>query len=291
MQPRSNIFASGMSRRYYSSRIVKRKVHTRHKHETKEKVQATEGREEGDSMMKEGKGRSDVDSEHTGHNESKLGDDDYSKTVRRMLASDDLSPILRKTLEKELQQIESESASLKGGSRKRFGSFKRNSMDNTDVSSNHSHKVDSVKTESQELDQVDKVDKALEELMKDYGTPRFLLPIVRNILQKSKWSQKSGPESVSSKAKISESTSSKAESTSSKAESTSSKAESTSSKAESSSKSTATEAESTSNQTASAKESQNTFESSTTGDSNEADSSESNRFSNIFVYIAYSFHS
>ena len=291
MQPRSNIFASGMSRRYYSSRIVKRKVHTRHKHETKEKVQATEGREEGDSMMKEGKGRSDVDSEHTGHNESKLGDDDYSKTVRRMLASDDLSPILRKTLEKELQQIESESASLKGGSRKGFGSFKRNSMDSTDVSSNHSHKVDSVKTESQELDQVDKVDKALEELMKDYGTPRFLRPIVRNILQKSKWSQKSGPESVSSKAKISESTSSKAESTSSKAESTSSKAESTSSKAESSSKSTATEAESTSNQTASAKESQNTFESSTTGDSNEADSSESNRFSNIFVYIAYSFHS
>ena len=284
MQPRSNIFASGMSRRYYSSRIVKRKVHTRHKHETKEKVQATEGREEGDSMMKEGKGRSDVDSEHTGHNESKLGDDDYSKTVRRMLASDDLSPILRKTLEKELQQIESESASLKGGSRKGFGSFKRNSMDNTDVSSNHSHKVDSVKTESQELDQVDKVDKALEELMKDYGTPRFLRPIVRNILQKSKWSQKSGPESVSSKAKISESASSKAESTSSKAESTSSKAES-------SSKSTATEAESTSNQTASAKESQNTFESSTTGDSNEADSSESNRFSNIFVYIAYSFHS
>ena len=221
MQPRSNIFASGMSRRYYSSRIVKRKVHTRHKHETKEKVQATEGREEGDSMMKEGKGRSDVDSEHTGHNESKLGDDDYSKTVRRMLASDDLSPILRKTLEKELQQIESESASLKGGSRKGFGSFKRNSMDNTDVSSNHSHKVDSVKTESQELDQVDKVDKALEELMKDYGTPRFLRPIVRNILQKSKWSQKSGPESVSSKAKISESTSSKAESTSSKAESSS----------------------------------------------------------------------
>ena len=277
MQPRSNIFTRGMSRRNYSSRIVKRNVQTRHKHETKEKVQATEGREEGDSMMKEGKGRSDVDSEHTGHNESKLGDDDYSKTVRRMLASDDLSPILRKTLEKELQQIESESASLKGGSRKGFGSFKRNSMDNTDVSSNHSHKVDSVKTESQELDQVDKVDKALEELMKDYGTPRFLRPIVRNILQKSKWSQKSGPESVSSKAKISESTSSKAESTSSKAES--------------SSKSTATEAESTSNQTASAKESQNTFESSTTGDSNEADSSESNRFSNIFVYIAYSFHS
>ena len=143
-------------------------------------------------------------------------DDKYNETVRRMLNSREVSPIMKKVLEKEMRKIEERAQSSKKASEAASGAKKSEFWKESESKGSASAKGDGKGSQQepgfteQTMKQSENSIKELERELEDGTIPPFLRPLAQQLLDKLRSLQESVQDGLQDEKKSNEQTKSKA---------------------------------------------------------------------------------
>ena len=143
-------------------------------------------------------------------------DDKYNETVRRMLNSREVSPIMKKVLEKEMRKIEERAQSSKKASEAASGAKKSEFWKESESKGPASAKGDGKGSQQepgfteQTMKQSENSIKELERELEDGTIPPFLRPLAQQLLDKLRSLQESVQDGLQDEKKSNEQTKSKA---------------------------------------------------------------------------------